>query len=122
MKTTQQRLGLGFYACAQSIVYVGVSDCDKQTASWDPGSCMGRCRGECGSLLNDYRGTIAFESTAFHCHATDMNVHPADDDTRHTAMSERIGERHASACRYENEIPEGSRSSARRTHFWPREV
>jgi len=37
-------------------------------------------------------------------------------------MSERIGERHASACRYKNEIPEGSRRSARRIHFWPREV
>jgi len=37
-------------------------------------------------------------------------------------MSERIGERHASACRYKNEVPEGSRHSARRTHFWPREV
>ena len=27
------------------------------------------------------------------------------------------GERHASACRYNNEVPEGSRRSARRTHF-----
>ena len=27
-------------------------------------------------------------------------------------MSERIGERHASACRYKNEIPEGSRPMA----------
>ena len=32
-------------------------------------------------------------------------------------MSERTGERHASACRYESEIPEGSRRSARRIHF-----
>ncbi len=37
-------------------------------------------------------------------------------------MSETIGERHASACRYKNEVPEGSRRSARRTHFWPPEV
>ncbi len=37
-------------------------------------------------------------------------------------MSERIGERHASACRYEDEVPEGSRHSARRTHFWTRDV
>jgi len=37
-------------------------------------------------------------------------------------MSEEIGERHASACRYKNEVPEGSRRSARRTHFWPREA
>ena len=37
-------------------------------------------------------------------------------------MSETIGERHASACRYKNEIPEGSRRSARRTHFRPRGV
>ncbi len=37
-------------------------------------------------------------------------------------MSERIGERHASACRYKNEEPEGSRRSARRTHFQPREA
>jgi len=36
-------------------------------------------------------------------------------------MGERIGERHASACRYQNEVLEGSRRSARRTHFWPRE-
>ena len=33
---------------------------------------------------------------------------------------ETIGERHASACRYKNEVPEGLRRSARRTHFWPR--
>ena len=37
-------------------------------------------------------------------------------------MSERIGERHASACRYEDEVPEGSRHSARWTHFCRREV
>ena len=37
-------------------------------------------------------------------------------------MSETIGERHASACRYKNEVPEGSRRSARRTHFQPRGV
>ena len=36
----------------------------------------------------------------------------------HAVMIERIGERHASACRYKNEVPEGSRHSARRTHFW----
>ncbi len=36
-------------------------------------------------------------------------------------MARLIGERHASACRYENNVPEGSRHSARRTHFWPRE-
>ena len=32
------------------------------------------------------------------------------------------GVRHASACRYKNEVPDGSRRSARRTHFPPREV
>ena len=32
-------------------------------------------------------------------------------------MSERIGERHASACRYKNEVPEGSRRSARQKLF-----
>ena len=37
-------------------------------------------------------------------------------------MSETISERHASACRYKNEIPAGSRRSARRTHFRPRGV
>ena len=37
-------------------------------------------------------------------------------------MIERIGERHASACRYKKDVPEGSRRSARQTHFWPREV
>ena len=37
-------------------------------------------------------------------------------------MDETIGERHASACRYKNEVPEGSRRSARRTHFCPRGV
>ena len=37
-------------------------------------------------------------------------------------MSETIGERHASACRYKNEVPEGSRRSARRIHFRPRGV
>ena len=37
-------------------------------------------------------------------------------------MSDTIGERHASACRYKNEIPEGSRRSARQTRFRPREV
>jgi len=36
--------------------------------------------------------------------------------------SDRIGERHASACRYKNEVPEGLRRSAHRSHFWPREV
>lgn len=35
----------------------------------------------------------------------------------HAVMLERIGERHASACRYKNEIPEGSRH---RTHCWSR--
>ena len=40
----------------------------------------------------------------------------------HAVMIERIGERHASACRYKNEVPEGSRRSARRKHFWPGEV
>ncbi len=38
--------------------------------------------------------------------------------TRDAVMIERIGERHASACRYNDEAPEGSRRSARRTHFW----
>ena len=42
--------------------------------------------------------------------------------TFYAVMSVRIGERHASACRYKNEVPEGSRRSARLTHFWPREV
>jgi len=37
-------------------------------------------------------------------------------------MSERTGKRHASACRHKNQVPEGSRRSARRTHFWPCEV
>ena len=37
-------------------------------------------------------------------------------------MSETIGERHASACRYKNEVSESSRRSARQTHFWSREV
>ena len=37
----------------------------------------------------------------------------------HAVMLERIGERHASACRYKNTVPEGSRHSARRTYFWP---
>jgi len=37
-------------------------------------------------------------------------------------MSEGIRARHSSACRYKNEIPEGLRRSARRTHFWPRDV
>ena len=37
-------------------------------------------------------------------------------------MSERIGERHTSACRYKNEVSEGSRRPARRTRFWPRGV
>ena len=36
--------------------------------------------------------------------------------------SETIGERHASACRYKNEVPEGSRRSVRRTYFRPRGV
>ena len=40
----------------------------------------------------------------------------------HAVVNERIGERHASACRYKNEVPDGSRRSVRRTHFWPREV
>ena len=40
----------------------------------------------------------------------------------HAGMNVRNGERHASACRYKNEVPEGSRHSARRTHFWPRGV
>ena len=35
-------------------------------------------------------------------------------------MRETIGERHASACRYNNEVPEGLRRSARRNHLWPR--
>ena len=35
---------------------------------------------------------------------------------------ETIGERHASACRYKNEVPKGLRHSARRTHFRPRGV
>ncbi len=34
-------------------------------------------------------------------------------------INEWIGERHALACRYKNEIPLGSRHSARPTHFWP---
>ena len=35
-------------------------------------------------------------------------------------MSERIGERHASDCRYKtSDVPEGSRHSAHRTLFWP---
>jgi len=37
-------------------------------------------------------------------------------------MSGKIGERHASACRYKYDVPEGSRRSARRIHFWPCEV
>jgi len=37
-------------------------------------------------------------------------------------MIEIIGERHASACRYKNDVPEGSRHSAHRTQFWPRGV
>jgi|GEM_PF-2502526 len=37
-------------------------------------------------------------------------------------MIEKVGERHASACRYKDEVPEGSRRSARRTHFWPRDA
>ncbi len=41
--------------------------------------------------------------------------------TFYAVMSVRIGERHASACRYKNEVPEGSRRSARLTHFWPRD-
>ena len=40
----------------------------------------------------------------------------------HAAMRETIRERHASACRYKNAIPGGSRRYARRTHFRPREV
>ena len=32
-------------------------------------------------------------------------------------MCETIGERHASACRYKNAVPLGSRRSARRTQF-----
>ena len=35
-------------------------------------------------------------------------------------MNETIGERHASACRYKNKVPEGSRRSARSAHFLPR--
>jgi hypothetical protein len=37
----------------------------------------------------------------------------------HAVMLERIGERHASACRYKNEIPLGSRH---RTHCWSRRI
>ena len=37
-------------------------------------------------------------------------------------ISETIGERHASACRYKNEVLKGSRRPARRTHFRPRGV
>ncbi len=45
-----------------------------------------------------------------------------DVATLHAVMIERIGERHASACRYKNDVPEGSRHSARLTHFLTREV
>gem|GEM_PF-5377671 len=38
------------------------------------------------------------------------------------AVSDKIGERHALACRYKKEVPEGCRRSARRTQFRPREV
>ena len=37
------------------------------------------------------------------------------------ARNQELGERHASACRYKNEIPEGSRRYARRTHFLSRD-
>ena len=43
-------------------------------------------------------------------------------DILRAVMSDTIGERHASACRYKNEVPEGSRRSARPTHFCPREI
>jgi hypothetical protein len=35
----------------------------------------------------------------------------------HAVRIESIGERHASACRYKNKVPEGSRHSDRWTHF-----
>ena len=40
----------------------------------------------------------------------------------HAVKSDRIGERHASACRYKNDVPEGLRRSAHRSRFRPREV
>lgn len=40
-------------------------------------------------------------------------------DLVRAVMSARIGERHASACRYKGDVPEGLRRSARRTHFRP---
>ena len=47
---------------------------------------------------------------------------PPDSLDRRDFMCARIGERHASACRYKGNVPEGSRRSARRIHFGPHEV
>ena len=68
--------------------------------SGKPRHCLPATKGDWGRLLHQRVSTVTGEAR----HQRDLVIHRA-------VMSATIGERHASACRYKNEVPDGSRRS-----------